>query len=86
MALLRAGLSPDPAARPQSAAALRDALTDPRRYAAAAPGGHASQVSAPPAARHGSPSPATACRPVRGGERQGPGGPRGISRWPPGWS
>jgi hypothetical protein len=50
MALLRAALSPDPAARPQSAAALRDALTDPRRYAAAAPGGHASQVSAPPAA------------------------------------
>jgi serine/threonine protein kinase len=36
MALLRAGLSPDPAARPQSAAGLRDALTDPRRYAAAA--------------------------------------------------
>ena len=49
MALLRAGLSPDPAARPQSAAALRDTLTDPRRYAAAAPGGHASQASAPPA-------------------------------------
>jgi Protein kinase domain len=54
MALLRAGLSPDPAARPQSAAALRDALTDPRRYAAAAPGGYTSQASAPAAARHGS--------------------------------
>ena len=62
MALLRAGLSPDPAARPQSAAGLRDALTDPGRYAAAAPGGDASQVSTPPAARHGSPSPATGAR------------------------
>ena len=58
MALLRAGLSPDPAARPQSAAALRDALTDPRRYAAAASGGYASQVGAPPAARPASGSPA----------------------------
>jgi hypothetical protein len=54
MALLRAGLSPDPAARPHSAAALRDALADPRRYAAATPAGHASQASAPSAARHGS--------------------------------
>ena len=35
MALLRAGLSPDPAARPQSAVALRDALAGPRRHAAA---------------------------------------------------
>jgi hypothetical protein len=35
MALLRAGLSPDPAARPPSAVALRDALADPRRYLAA---------------------------------------------------
>jgi hypothetical protein len=58
MALLRAGLSPDPAARPQNAAALRDALADPRRYAAAVPAGHASQASAPSAARHGSLSPA----------------------------
>jgi hypothetical protein len=69
MALLRAGLSPDPRARPQSAAELRDALTDPRRYAAATPAGHASQASvpqsaghasqasAPSAARHGTPSP-----------------------------
>ena len=37
MALLRAGLSPDPAARPQSAAALRDALADPRGHVPAAP-------------------------------------------------
>ena len=44
MALLRAGLSPDPAARPQSAEALRDALADPRRYLATAPG-YASQAS-----------------------------------------
>jgi Protein kinase domain len=36
MALLRAGLSPDPAGRPQSAVALRDALVDPRRYVAGA--------------------------------------------------
>jgi len=41
MALLRAGLSPDPAARPQSAVALRDALADPRGYAAAGPSGYA---------------------------------------------
>jgi Protein kinase domain len=68
MALLRAGLSPDPRARPQSAVELRDALTDPSRYAAAAPGGHASQVSAPPAARHGSPGPATGA-PVPSGPR-----------------
>ena len=68
MALLRAGLSPDPRARPQSAAELRDALTDPSRYAAAAPGRHASQVSVPPAARHGSPSPATGA-PVPSGPR-----------------
>jgi hypothetical protein len=70
MALLRAGLSPDPQARPRSAAELRDALTDPSRYAAATPAGHASQASvprsaghasqasAPSAARHGSLSPA----------------------------
>ena len=58
MALLRAGLSPDPRARPQSAAELRDALTDPSRYAAAAPGRPASQASAPSAAPHGSLSPA----------------------------
>jgi len=31
MALLRAGLSPDPAARPQSAVALREALAEPAR-------------------------------------------------------
>jgi hypothetical protein len=70
MALLRAGLSPDPQARPRSAAELRDALTDPSRYAAATSAGHASQASvprsaghasqasAPSAARHGSLSPA----------------------------
>jgi hypothetical protein len=58
MALLRAGLSPDPRARPQSAAELRDALTDPSRYAAAAPGGYASQISGPPAGRHAGLSPA----------------------------
>ena len=50
MALLRAGLSPDPAARPQTAVELRDALADPRRYGAAAPAGYFGQVSAPPAA------------------------------------
>jgi len=54
MALLRAGLSPDPRARPQNAAALRDALADPRRYAAATPTGHASQASAPQSAGHAS--------------------------------
>jgi hypothetical protein len=43
MALLRAGLSPDPVARPQSAVALRDALADPRRYTAAAPTGFAAR-------------------------------------------
>jgi len=37
MALLRAGLSPDPAARPQSAAALRDALAGSRGYLPAGP-------------------------------------------------
>jgi hypothetical protein len=70
MALLRAALSPEPRERPQSAAELRDALTDPSRHAAAAPGGynsqasapqsagHASQASAPSAARRGSLSPA----------------------------
>src|SRR5438034_5776141 len=52
MALLRAALSPEPRERPQSAAELRDALTDPSRHAAAAPGGYDSQASAPPAARH----------------------------------
>jgi hypothetical protein len=51
MALLRAGLSPDPAARPQSAAALRNALTDPGPYAAAASGEYSSRVGVPPAAR-----------------------------------
>ena len=40
MALLRAGLSPDPAARPQGAVALRDALADPRGYMAAGPRGY----------------------------------------------
>ena len=38
MALLRAAMSPDPAARPQSAAALRDALADPRGQIPAATG------------------------------------------------
>jgi len=38
MALLRAAMSPDPAARPQSAAALRDALADPRGQLPAAAG------------------------------------------------
>jgi hypothetical protein len=57
MAVLRAGLSPDPAARPHSAVALRDALTDPQRYAAAGPAGYAGQVSVPSAA-HVSLSPA----------------------------
>jgi len=50
MALLRAGLSPDPAARPQSAVALRDALASTRGYVpAAAPGydGRVSPFSAP---------------------------------------
>jgi Protein kinase domain len=54
MALLRAGLSPDPAARPQSAVALRDALADPRQYAATGPTGYPGQVSAPPAADYAS--------------------------------
>ena len=47
MALLRAGLSPDPAARPQSAVALRDALADPRRYIPAEPPGPVRAVSTP---------------------------------------
>jgi tRNA A-37 threonylcarbamoyl transferase component Bud32 len=38
MALLRAAMSPDPAARPPSAAALRDALADPRGQIPAATG------------------------------------------------
>ena len=45
MALLRAGLSPDPAARPQSAVALRDALADPRGYVPVAAPGHDGRVS-----------------------------------------
>ena len=51
MALLRAGLSPDPAARPQSAVALRDALAGTRRYVPAAAPGDDGQVSpfSPPA-------------------------------------
>src|SRR5437773_857965 len=64
MAVLRAGLSPDPAARPHSAVALRDALTDPQRYVAAGPqryvaagyagpAGYAGQVSVPSAAHVG---------------------------------
>ena len=69
MALLRAGLSPDPRARPQSAAELRDALTDPSRYAAAAPGGYASQVSAPPAARPADLSPSAREPDARGPRR-----------------
>jgi Protein kinase domain len=81
MALLRAGLSPDPAARPQSAAALRDALTDPRRYAAAASGGYASQAGAPPAAGPASANsaagPASASSAVR---ERGAGGPRRPAR------
>ena len=47
MALLRAGLSPDPAVRPQSAAALRDALADPRRHVPAAPPAPVRPVGAP---------------------------------------
>jgi len=54
MALLRAALSPEPRERPQSAAELRDALTDPSRYAAAPPAGHASQASVPRSAGHAS--------------------------------
>jgi hypothetical protein len=72
MALLRAGLSPDPAARPQSAAALRDALTDPRPYALAASDGYASQVGAPAAAR-----PVSVSSAVR---EPGARGPRRLSR------
>ena len=72
MALLRAGLSPDPAARPQSAAALRDALTDPRPSALAASGGYASQVGAPAAAR-----PVSVSSAVR---EPGARGPRWLSR------
>jgi len=78
MALLRAGLSPDPAARPQSAAALRDALTDPRRYAAAAPGGYASQAGAPQTARPVSASPAA--RPVSASSAVRERGARGPRR------
>ena len=47
MALLRAGLSPDPAARPQNAAALRDALADPRGPVPAAPPAPVRPVGAP---------------------------------------
>jgi hypothetical protein len=81
MALLRAGLSPDPAARPQSAAALRDALTDPRRYAAAASGGYASQAGAPPAAGPASASSAAGPASVSSAVRErGAGGPRRPAR------
>ncbi len=67
MALLRAGLSPDPAARPQSAGALRDALADPRRYAAAAPPGYA--AAAP--GRQGGPAVVAARRPWRSARNLG---------------
>ena len=50
MALLRAGLSPDPAARPQSAVALRDALASTRGYVPAAAPGYDGRVST--SARH----------------------------------
>ncbi|HEU5390716.1 MAG TPA: protein kinase [Streptosporangiaceae bacterium] len=50
MALLRAAMSPDPAARPQSAAALRDALADPRGQIPAATG--YVQAWSPPAGQH----------------------------------
>jgi len=84
MALLRAGLSPDPRARPQSAAALRDALTDPRRYAAATPAGHASQASAPQSAGHASQASApSAARHGRPSPSPGTGAPVPSGpRWP----
>jgi hypothetical protein len=47
MALLRAGLSPDPTARPQSAVALRDALARPRGNGPAAAPGYDGRVSTP---------------------------------------
>ena len=47
MALLRASLSPDPAARPPSAVALRDALADPRSPAPVAAPGYAGPVRPP---------------------------------------
>jgi hypothetical protein len=49
MALLRAGLSPDPAARPQGAVALRDALADPRGYVPVAAPGYDGRLSPPSA-------------------------------------
>jgi hypothetical protein len=54
MALLRAGLSPDPAARPQSAVALRDALAGPRGYAPVAAPGYDGRMSpaSPPVPDH----------------------------------
>ena len=77
MALLRAGLSSDPAARPQSAEALRDALTDPRRYVATAPPGYAGQVSASstgrPASMPGADSQAGASAPDRQAGASAPG-------------
>jgi tRNA A-37 threonylcarbamoyl transferase component Bud32 len=63
MALLRAAMSPDPAARPQSAAALRDALADPRGQIPAATG--YVQAWPPAGARDRDPGPDTARHPVR---------------------
>jgi len=51
MALLRASLSPDPAARPPSAVALRDALADPRGYGPAARPAYDGRVNPPAPAR-----------------------------------
>ena len=75
MALLRAAMSPDPAARPQSAAALRDALANPGpapwRPGTAGPACHPAARARPPAP---GPPPARSR-----GHRTGPP----LSRWRP---
>ena len=81
MALLRAGLSPDPAARPQSAAALRDALDRPAPAtpAAAVRADMHSRGSAPAPGR---PAPASGRISARAGRPRAAGRPprRGTAR------
>jgi serine/threonine protein kinase len=83
MALLRAAMSPDPAARPQSAAALRDALADPRGHIPLAMSGygqapHRSRPrTAPTAARRArrrAPRASTGSRPRPPAARRRPSG------------
>jgi protein kinase-like protein len=76
MALLRAAMSPDPAARPQTAAALRDALSDPRGHIPAATG--YVQAWSPPAGQD--PASGQARPAQRTGPRADEGGPTTSAR------